>query len=126
MLYSIRTYQLEMYVHVTREPEVARQPSGMTVGSMRSKIINHVWYSGDQLWQLMEMLTALHCRDTMVQLLRRIAIMRENQTMCSGDDRVWGDFFDWVTGGDDYLYESKLWSHDRIHNQAFVEEQTRG
>ena len=24
-------------------------------------------------------------------------------------------FFDLGTGGDDYLYESKLWSHDRFH-----------
>ena len=28
--------------------------------------------------------------------------------MCSGDDRVWGEFFAWVAGGDDYLYESEL------------------
>ena len=53
---------------------------------------------------LMEMLNAQYCRDTLVQLLRRIAIMSENQTKCSGDDRVWGEFFCWVTGGDDYSY----------------------
>ena len=41
--------------------------------------------------------------------------MSENQTKCSGDDRVWGVFFDWVAGDDDYLYKSKIWSHDRIH-----------
>ena len=29
----------------------------------------------------------------------RIAIISENQTRCTGDDRVWGEFFDWVTGG---------------------------
>ena len=29
-------------VHVTREPEVAMQPSRMTLRSMRAKIINHV------------------------------------------------------------------------------------
>ena len=34
-------------------------------------------------------------------------------------------FFDWVTGGDDCMYESKLWSHDRIHTQALDEEWTR-
>ena len=45
--------------------------------------------------------------------------------MCSGDDRVWGEFFDWVTGGDDHLYESKLWSYDRIHTPALHEEWTR-
>ena len=50
--------------------------------------------------------------------------MSENQTRCGGDDRVWGEFFDWVTGGDDHLYESKLWSHDRIH-MALDEERTR-
>ena len=53
-----------------------------------------------------------------------IAIMSENQTRCSGDDRVWSEFFDWVTGGDDYLYGSKLLSHDRIHNEALGEEWT--
>ena len=49
-------------VHATREPEVARQPRGMILRSMRTKIINHVkertwslsWYCGDQLWQLMD------------------------------------------------------------------------
>ena len=123
-------------VQVTREPEVARQPNGMTLESMRTKIINHgkerTWslsgYSGDQLWQvwqLMEMLNARYCRATLVQLLRRIAIMSENPAMSSGDDRVWGEFFDWVTGGDDYSYESKLWSHNRIHTQALGEEWTR-
>ena len=53
-------------VHVTREPEVARQPSGMTLRSTRAEIINYVkertWslslYSGDQLGQLMVMLNA--------------------------------------------------------------------
>ena len=28
------------------------------------------------------------------------------------------------TGGDDYLYEFKLWSHDRVHKQALDEEWT--
>ena len=95
-------------VQVTSEPEVTRQPCGMTLRSMRNDIITHVrektwslsWYSRDQLWQLMEMLNARSCRDTLV--LRRIAIMGENQTRCSGDDRVQSEFFGWVTGGDDY------------------------
>ena len=64
--------------------------------NMRTKIIHHgkektwslSWYSGDQLGQLMDMLNAQYCRDTMVQLLRRIAIMSKNQTVCSGDDGV--------------------------------------
>ena len=34
-------------------------------------------------------------------------------------------FFGWVTGGDDYLYESKLWSHDHIHTQASSGERAR-
>ena len=42
----------------------------------------------------------------------------------SGDDRVWCEFFDWVAGGDDHLYESQLWSHDRRHI-ALDEERTR-
>ena len=117
-------------VHVIREPEVARQPRGITLRSMRNDTINHVrekiWspsrYSGDQLGQLMKMLNAQYGRDTLVQLLRRIAIMSGNQTRCSGDDLVWSEFFDWVTGGDDYSYESKLWRHDRIHAQALSEE----
>ena len=120
-------------VQVTREPEVARQPSGMTLRSMRNEIINHVrekmwslsWYSGDQLWQLMEMLNAQYCRNALVHLLRRIAIMSENQTRCSGDDRVQSEFFDGVTGGDDYLYESKLWDHDHILTHALDDEWTR-
>ena len=67
----------------------------------RTEIINHVkertwslsWYAGDQLVQLMVMLNARCCQDTLVQFLRRIAIMSENQTMCGGDNRVWGEFF---------------------------------
>ena len=58
----------------------------MTLDIMRIKIINYVkertwslsWYSGDQLLHLMEMFNAQYCRDTLVQLLWRIAIMREN------------------------------------------------
>ena len=88
-------------VQVTREPEVVRQPFGMTLRSTRNGIINHVteqtwslsWYSGDQLRQLMEMLNAQCCRDALVQLLRRISIMSENQTRCSSDDRVQSEFF---------------------------------
>ena len=119
-------------VQVTRESEVARQPSRMTLISMRNEIINHVreetlslsWYSGDQLWQLTEMLNARYCRDTLVQFLRHIAIIGENQTRCSRDDRVQIEFFDGVTSGDDYLCESKLWNHDRIHTWALDEKRT--
>ena len=50
--------------------------------------------------------------------------MSENHTRCIGEDRVWSEFFDWVTGGDGYLYESRPWSHDRIH-VTLDEERTR-
>ena len=52
------------------------------------------WYSGDQLLNADRDVECTVCRDTLVQLLRRIAITSENQTRCSGDDRVWGEFFD--------------------------------
>ena len=89
---------------MTGKPEVARQPTSMTPRSMRAEIINHVkeksrglsWYSGDQLWQLMLMLNARYCRDALVHLLRRIAIMSEDQTMSSCEYRVDCEFFDWV------------------------------
>ena len=83
-------------VHVTGKPEVARPPRGMTLRSMRTEIINHAkekrwslsWFSGDQLGQLMEIEGTVLSR-YLVQLLRCIAIMSENQRRCSGDDRVW-------------------------------------
>ena len=34
------------------------------------------------------------------------------------------EFFDWVTGGDDYLYDFLIWRHDRIHTQALSKEWT--
>ena len=103
-------------VQVNREPEVARQPRGITLRSMRTEIINHAkerteslsWYSGDQLGQLMGILKERYCQDTLVQLLRRIAIMIENRIRCSGDDRVRSEFFDLVTGCDCSLYEAKV------------------
>ena len=67
---------------------------------------------------------AQYGRDTLIQFLEHVASTNENQTRCSCDERVWGEFFDLGTGGDDYLCESKLWSHDRIHNQALDEEWT--
>ena len=70
------------------------------------------------------MLNAWYGRDTLLQKLQCIAIMSGNQTRCSGDDCVSGEFFGWVTGGDDYLCKSKLWGHDRIH-MALDEERTR-
>ena len=73
-------------VHVTGEPEVARQPRGATLRSMRIKIINHSKektqslsrYSGDQLEQLMIPNTWSLC-GKLVQFLLYNAIMSENQ-----------------------------------------------
>ena len=64
-LLCVRSAPATGNVHVTREPEVERQPRRMTLRSMRKDIINHAkertwslsWYSGDQLWQLIEMLS---------------------------------------------------------------------
>ena len=72
--------------HVTGELEVARQPRDMTLRSMRTKIINQtvggMWslsrYSGDQLGQLMVSNKRSLC-GKLVQFLRYIAIMSENQ-----------------------------------------------
>ena len=83
------------YVHlptegkVTREPEVAKQPSCMNPRSMRADDIDHVkqrtWilsgYSGDQLWQLMMLNTRSFC-GKLVQFLRHIAPMSEDQVKC--------------------------------------------
>ena len=94
---------------VTREPEVARQPSCMTPRSMRTEIINRV----------------KERQDSLVQLLRRIATMSEDQVKCIYNSRVCGEFFlNGLQSCDDYLYESKLWSNDRIHTQALSEERT--
>ena len=81
----LNSLQLEWYcsaVRVSREPEVARQSSGMTLRSMRVEIINHVkertwslsWYSGDQLWQLMVMLNARYCRAAQVPCAAAIIV----------------------------------------------------
>ena len=51
--------------------------------------------------------------------------MSENQTRCSADDRVQSEFFLFGYWCDDYLCESKLWNHDRIHTPALDEERTR-
>ena len=67
---------------------------------MRIKIINHAkektwslsWYSGRHLGQLME-LNAQYDQDTLVQFLQHVTSTNENQTWCSCDDRVWGEFF---------------------------------
>ena len=72
-------------VQVTREPEVARQPRGMTLRSMRIKIINHskekMWslsrYSGDHLGQPM-ISNKRSLRGKLVKFLRYTAIMSEN------------------------------------------------
>ena len=65
------------------------------------------WYFGDQLWQLM-VLDTQSFRETLVQFSRRIAIMSEDQTMCSCNYRVCCEVVDWITGCDDYLYESRV------------------
>ena len=64
----------------------------MTLRSMRAEIINHV----------------KERQDSLEQLLRRSATMSEDQVKCTYNSRVCGEVFDWVTGCDDYLYESKL------------------
>ena len=48
-----------------------------------------------------------------------------NQAMCSGEDRVWSEFYDWVTGGDYCLYETNLWNYDRTCIRALDEGRTR-
>ena len=75
--------------NVTREPDVAKQQSCMNPRSMRADDINHVkertWilsgYSGDQLWQVMMLNTRSFCVK-LVQLLRHIATMSEDQVKC--------------------------------------------
>ena len=67
------------------------------------------------------MLSTRYCRDTLVQFLRRIAIMSEDRNMCNCEYRVDSEFFDWVTGGDDYLYESELWNHCASRLRPMVE-----
>ena len=62
--------------------------------------------------------------DRLVQFLQHVDSTIENQTQCSCDERFCGKLFDLGTGGDDYLYESKLWSHDRVPKQALDEEWT--
>ena len=117
---------------VTREPEVAKQQSRMNLRSMRAKSINHVkertWslsrYSGDQLWQLMMVMLAWFCRDSLEKVSRRIAIMSEDRNTCGYEYRVDSEFFG-CTVCDDCLYRSMLWSRDRIHTQALGEEWTK-
>ena len=55
-----------------------------------------------------DILKARYCRDTLVQLLRRIASHESRTKPCVAATIVFGwGFFGWVVGGDDYLYESK-------------------
>ena len=44
--------------------------------------------------------------------------------MCNCEYRVRSEFFHWVTGGDDHLYESELWNHCRIQTTALGGERT--
>ena len=106
-------------VHVTGETEVARQPRGVTLRSARIKIINRpkekMWslsrYSGDQLRQLMMSNKRSLC-GKLVQFLRYIAIMNENQiNVCP--ILVLSSRFGWTTSGDDCWYQSKVASCSR-------------
>ena len=97
--------------NVTREPEVAKQLSCMSPRSMRADDIDHVkertWilsgYSGDQLWQLMMWNTRSFC-GKVVQLLRHIATMSEDQTQYICNSRGCCEFVSW----DDHLYDSRV------------------
>ena len=70
---------------------------------MRADDIDHVkertwilsWYSGDQLWQLMMLNTRSFC-GKLVQFLRHIATMSEDQVKCIRNSRVCCEFSDWV------------------------------
>ena len=72
----------------------------------------------------MEILNTRYCRDAFVQFSLGRLPSSENQTTGSGENPVWSEFFDWVTGGDDYLNVSELWNRDRIY-MALDEERTR-
>ena len=93
-----------------REREVARQLSCMSPRSMRADDIHHEkertwilsWYSGDQLWQPM----MLDTRSFYGKL--HIATMSEVQAKCICNSRVCCEFVGWVTGCDDFLYESRV------------------
>ena len=66
---------------------------------MRADDIDHVkertwilsWYSGDQLWQLMMLNTRSFC-GKLVQFLRHIATMSEDQAKCICNSRVCCEF----------------------------------
>ena len=73
-------------VNVTREPAIAKQRSCTSPRTTQDDDLDHVnertwilsWYSGNQLWQLMVLNTRSMC-GKLVQFLRHIAIMSENQ-----------------------------------------------
>ena len=97
-----------------------KQPSCMTPrGSLSG-------YSGDQLWQRMEIFDARCCRRYIGTALAGHHVLTtwaRTKTLWSGKDCVGSEIFVWVTG-DDYLYEAKFWIHGRSH-MALDEERTR-
>ena len=72
----------------------------------------------------MEILNTRYCRHRLVQFSLDRLPSSENQTTGCGEDRAWSEFFDRVTGGDDYLNVSELSSRDRIY-MVLDEERTR-
>ena len=94
-------------VHVTREPTIAKQWSCMSPRAMQEKgrgfshgILEISW---DSCWCLTR---GVLC-GKLVQFLRHIAIMSENQTNVSCNSRVGGSV-GWNTSGDDCLHQSKV------------------
>ena len=88
-------------VHVTREPDVAWQPSGMTLRIMRNEIINHVNVTKREFWR-----SAGAADD----------VEHAEFSCCR-------EFFDWITGGDGYLCDVTPSSVCTIasHTQALSE-----
>ena len=101
---------------MTRGPAIAKQLSCMSPRTtMQDDDLDHVnertwilsWYSGNQLWQLIVLNTRSLC-GSLVQFLRHIAIMSENQTNVCCNSRVCCGFVGWTASGDDCLYQSKV------------------
>ena len=74
-------------VHVTRDPEVAWQPSGMTLRSMRSDIINHLTVTKRDV-------------DSLTVFWRSAAPADDVE---HAEFSCCREFFGWITGGDGYL-----------------------
>ena len=73
-------------VHVTREPEVASQPSGMTSRSMRNEIINHLNVTKKDVDSITVFWRSAGAADDVEYV--EISCCRE--------------LFDWIAGGDGY------------------------